>query len=210
MRLGVKENPQGQISDKLSNLPHLPLLLRPILPLPSSSFSCSFCFSFFYTVFLIALGGAGCNRAEGFPITGGLRHDLLQGVGFSTNCLEQRRSIYSASSFIEPVATSLHINVHPLSSSPRASQRGLERLLLFSQTTSGRFERRGENWETWSMAGTYFGEAWGMEALESAWECSREARGRLGGLGGFSKCSQDALTSLGGAYELVPKKNIGL
>ena len=147
MRLGVKENPQGQISDKLSNLPHLPLLLRPILPLPSSSFSCSFCFSFFYTVFLIALGVAGCNRAEGFPITGGLRHDLLQGVGFSTNCLEQRRSIYSASSFIEPVATSLQINVRPFSSSPRASQRGLEKLLLFSPISLGKFGRRGESWK---------------------------------------------------------------
>ena len=168
------------------------------MTLPSSSFSFSFIFSFLCTLFLIARGGPGCNRAVGFPINGGLRHDLLQGVGFSTNCLEQRRSIYSASSFIEPVATSLHINAHPLSSSPRASQRGLERLLLFSQTPSGRFERRGENWETWSRAGTYFGEAWGMEALENAWECSREARGRLRGLGGFSNCSQDALTSLGG------------
>ena len=60
--------------------------------------------------------------------------------------------------------------------------------------------------KTWSMAGECLGGAWGMGDLGNAWECSREARGRLGGLGGFSKCSQDALTSLGGAYELVPKK----
>ena len=45
----------------------------------------------------------------------------LQGVGIFLNCLEQGRTIYSASGFIEPVATSLHTNVHPLSSSPRAS-----------------------------------------------------------------------------------------
>ena len=102
-------------------------------------FSFSFFSSFFCTFFLIALGGAGCNRTVGFPINGGLRHDLLQGVGFSTNCLEQRRSIYSASSFIEPVATSLQINVHPLSSSPRASQRGLDKLLLFSPMSLGKF-----------------------------------------------------------------------
>ena len=65
------------------------------------------------------------------------------GVGFFLNCLEQGRSIYSASGFIEPVATSLQINVHPLSSSPRASQRGLERLLLFSPISLGKFGRRG-------------------------------------------------------------------
>ena len=58
--------------------------------------------------------------------------------------------------------------------------------------------------EAWSMAGECFGEAWGMRDLGNAWECSREARGQIGGLGGFGECSQDALRSLGGAYELVP------
>ena len=134
----------------------------------------------------------------GFPINGGLRHDLLQGVGCSTNCLEHHRSIYSASRFIEPVATSLQFKVHPLSSSPRASQHGLDKPLLFSQMSLGKFG------DTWPMAGECFGKAWGMGDLGKAWECSKEARGRLGDLGGFGECSQDALRSLGGAYELVP------
>ena len=38
------------MSDKHANHPHLPLLLLPILPLPSSSFTCSVYFSFWYTV----------------------------------------------------------------------------------------------------------------------------------------------------------------
>ena len=38
------------MSDKLANHPHLPLLLLPIVPLPSSSFACSLFFSFWYTV----------------------------------------------------------------------------------------------------------------------------------------------------------------
>ena len=38
------------MSDKLGNHPHLPLLLLPIVPLPSSSFACSLFFSFWYTV----------------------------------------------------------------------------------------------------------------------------------------------------------------
>ena len=54
------------------------------------------------------------------------------------------------------------------------------------------------------MAGECFGKAWGMGDLGKAWECSKEARGRLGDLGGFGECSQDALRRLGGTYELVP------
>ena len=45
----------------------------------------------------------------------------FEGVGNLLNCLEQGRSMYSASGFIEPVATPLHTNVQPLSSSPRGS-----------------------------------------------------------------------------------------
>ena len=56
---------------------------------------------------------------------------------------KQRRSIYSASSFIEPVATSLQRNIHPLTSSPRASQGGMERLLLFSPISLRQFGDTG-------------------------------------------------------------------
>ncbi len=59
------------------------------------------------------------------------------------------------------------------------------------------------------MAGAYFGEAWGMEALENAWECSREARGRLGGLEGFDECSQNSSRSLGGGLGICSIKIIG-
>ena len=67
----------------------------------------------------------------------------LHGVGNFLNCLEQGRSIYSASGFIEPVATSLQNNIHRLSSSPRASQGSLERLLLFSPISLGKLGRHG-------------------------------------------------------------------
>ena len=67
----------------------------------------------------------------------------FEGVGNLLNCLEQGRSMYSASGFIEPVAISLQRNIHRLSSSPRASQGSLERLLLFSPISLGKFGRRG-------------------------------------------------------------------
>ena len=54
------------------------------------------------------------------------------------------------------------------------------------------------------MAQKCLGEAWGIGDLGNAWESSRETQGQIGGLRGFGKCSQDALTSLGRAYELVP------
>ena len=38
------------MSDKLADHPHLPVLLLPILPLPSSSLTCSIFFSFWYTI----------------------------------------------------------------------------------------------------------------------------------------------------------------
>ncbi len=54
------------------------------------------------------------------------------------------------------------------------------------------------------MAQKCLGEAWGIGDLGNAWESSRETQGQIGDLRGFGECSQDALTSLGGAYELVP------
>ena len=62
----------------------------------------------------------------------------------------------------------------------------------------------GKVGETWSMAQKCLGEAWGIGDLGNAWESSRETQGQIGDLRGFGECSQDALTSLGGAYELVP------
>ena len=56
---------------------------------------------------------------------------------------KQRRSIYSASSFIEPVATSLQRHINPLTSSPRANQGIMERLLLFPPIYLRQFENVG-------------------------------------------------------------------
>ena len=39
-----------QMSDKLADHPHLPVLLLPILPLPSSCLTCSIFFSFWYAI----------------------------------------------------------------------------------------------------------------------------------------------------------------
>ena len=52
----------------------------------------------------------------------------------------------------------------------------------------------------WRMLGESLGQGGLGECLEKLWGGS----GRLGGLEGFGECSQDALRSLGGAYELVP------
>ena len=101
----------------------------------------------------------------------------VQGVYDFLICLEQGRSIYSASGFIEPVATSLQNNVHPLSSSPRASQGGLERLLLFSPISLGKFGRRGVSWgdlvNGWGML-------WGSLGAWGTWGMLGNALGRLG------------------------------
>ena len=88
-----------------------------------------------------------------------------QGVGFVKNCLEQGRNIYSASGFIEPVATSLRNNIYRWSLSARASQGGLTSLLLFSPISLRSLGGIGWIGEAWSMAGECFGEARGHGGL---------------------------------------------
>ena len=101
------------------------------------------------------------------------------------------------------MATSLQINVHSLSSSPRESRQGLERLLFFSPIPSGEFGRRGESWGDLVNGSEMLGGSLGHRGLgECLGKLKRDSG--TGGLRGFGECSQDALTSLGRAYELVP------